>query len=162
MAKKWLGGFLKVDFEIDTSGVKKAIELACGVVKGDGQKIALRTAEEATLWVKANHGYTDRTRNLTDSIRWRPVSVTDTKTECQIVAGGRDAPYAVIINDGSKAHKIYGEPTLRFEVAGEVIYAKSVNHPGTRPYGFMSQCYDKAARLADVKLRALAAKVESM
>lgn len=153
---------MKVDISLDVSDVKQVIATVCGIVKGDGQKIALRTSEEATLWIRANHGYTDRTRDLTESIRWRPVSVTDTKTECQIVAGGRKAPYAVIINDGSRPHKIVGKPVLRFESGGNTIYARSVNHPGTRPYGFMSQCYDKAARLADVKLRDLAAKIESL
>lgn len=153
---------MKVDFEIDTSGVRSAIELVCKIARNDGGAIPPETASEASEWVKQNHGYTDRTHRLTDSIQWFPVSSSDTKVECRIVAGGRKAPYAVIINDGSKAHKIVGNPVLRFEVGGNTIYAKSVNHPGTRPYGFMSQCYDKAARVADVKLRQLAAKIEAL
>ena len=42
---------------------------------------------------------------------------------------------AVMLNDGTRAHRIVATnaKALRFEIGGRVVFAKSVNHPGTSP-----------------------------
>jgi hypothetical protein len=71
---------------------------------------------------------------------------------------GSDVAYAPMVNDGTKPHKIRPKrahtlrrgsrgvvkPALRFKIGGQVVYAKVVNHPGTKPNPFL----DRA--LADV------------
>lgn len=50
-----------------------------------------------------------------------------------------DQPYAAIVEHGSRPHEIHGRPLLRFVVNGRVVYARKVNHPGTRPYNILKQ-----------------------
>lgn len=49
-----------------------------------------------------------------------------------------DAPYARVVTDGSRAHRI--EPrnarALHWMEGGRDVFARSVNHPGTRPNPF--------------------------
>lgn len=55
------------------------------------------------------------------------------------------AKYAAAVEDGSGPHIIRArkKKALRFVVDGQVVFAKSVRHPGTRPRPFLS----KAAQL---------------
>lgn len=50
--------------------------------------------------------------------------------------------YAVIVHGGSKPHEILPIPphkSLKFRVAGRVIYARRVFHPGTEPDPFLTR-----------------------
>lgn len=53
----------------------------------------------------------------------------------QQVSVGSDSPVAIFIERGTRPHVIRARNAraLRFEGAGGTVYAKSVNHPGTRP-----------------------------
>jgi hypothetical protein len=55
------------------------------------------------------------------------------------------ARYAAAVHDGSAPHiiKARKKKALRFVMDGEVVFAKSVRHPGTRPRPFLA----KAAQL---------------
>lgn len=50
-----------------------------------------------------------------------------------------DAPWAAYVNDGTRPHTIYprNATVLRFTLGGQVVFARVVQHPGTRPYAFM-------------------------
>jgi hypothetical protein len=53
---------------------------------------------------------------------------------------GSDVDYAYMVHEGTDPHKIF--PTkgkvLRFTVKGRVVYASSVNHPGTDAHKYLS------------------------
>ena len=61
---------------------------------------------------------------------WKIVEVTDTKAEVST-----DMPDLYLILElGTKGHKIKGKPILRFELPnGQVVIARFVRHPGTEP-----------------------------
>lgn len=58
-----------------------------------------------------------------------------------------DAPYALILERGSRPHLIVprrpGYP-LRFSIAGRQVFAMRVRHPGTRPYYIMDTALRRA------------------
>lgn len=59
--------------------------------------------------------------------------------------------YALAVHEGTSARRIY--PTnaraLRFEVGGQEIFAKWVDHPGTAPNPYADRAIDKARGRAD-------------
>jgi len=57
--------------------------------------------------------------------------------EFEIVAG---APYSTILEEGSRPHIIVPVQAraLRFEIGGEIIFAKRVMHPGTIGQGIIA------------------------
>lgn len=56
-----------------------------------------------------------------------------------LVGVGAEAPYAIFVNDGTRPHIIEARnaKALRFEMGGNVLYRRMVNHPGTKPTLFM-------------------------
>lgn len=52
-----------------------------------------------------------------------------------------DVDYAQAVNDGTRPHVIRprNARVLRFVVGGQVVYAKFVNHPGTRANPFLDR-----------------------
>lgn len=52
-----------------------------------------------------------------------------------------DVDYAQMVNDGTRPHPIRPKnaQALRFTVGGQVVYAKVVHHPGTRPNPFLDR-----------------------
>jgi hypothetical protein len=65
-------------------------------------------------------------------------------------------PYATFLEHGTKAHVIRPKfkKALRFRVGGQPVFARKVNHPGTRPYYFLSAARDHAYRWARSTLQA--------
>jgi hypothetical protein len=59
---------------------------------------------------------------------------------------GSDVSYAKMVHDGTRPHRIprsgLADPVLRFRMGGRIVYARYVNHPGTRARPFL----DKAVR----------------
>lgn len=55
------------------------------------------------------------------------------------------APYAGFVEKGTAPHEIrpMRAQALRFEVAGQVVFAKLVRHPGTKPNPFMQRAADE-------------------
>lgn len=55
---------------------------------------------------------------------------------------GTDAGYAAIVHDGSVPHVIaprFPRKSLKFKVAGRVVYARRVFHPGTQPDPYLER-----------------------
>lgn len=48
-----------------------------------------------------------------------------------------DAPYARYVHDGTRPHVIVGNPLLVFQVGGATVFARRVNHPGTKANPFL-------------------------
>lgn len=103
--------------------------------------IALREA-------RRSRAFEDRTKRLRQSIRRGGSGYAGFMQF--IAAGGKDAPYARFVESGTRAHTIRArrKPLLRFQVAGQWVSAKEVEHPGTLPAWFMRD----AARTANVAL----------
>jgi len=56
--------------------------------------------------------------------------------------------YAQIVSSGSRPHVIYPRfaRALRFVIAGQVIYARRVNHPGTKPNPYLTRHLNEFVR----------------
>lgn len=81
------------------------------------------------------------TGRLRASIRADPPRIFSLRGSLTV---GSDLEYAAAVNDGSRPHVIRPRraQVLRFRVGGQVVFAKVVNHPGTRGTHFL----DKALR----------------
>ena len=68
-----------------------------------------------------------------------------------VLMGGREAPYAKFIEYGTRPHIIRARRAmaLRFEVHGDVVYAKYVRHPGTRAQRILARAVDESLRELD-------------
>jgi hypothetical protein len=63
------------------------------------------------------------------------------------VTVGSDLEYAAMVNDGTKPHVIRPKnaKVLRFNVGGQVVFARVVNHPGTRARPFLDRALREVA-----------------
>lgn len=56
--------------------------------------------------------------------------------------------YASFVDAGTRPHRIEGNPFLTFKARdGSWVTVRAVNHPGTKPDGFMGRAYHKAERV---------------
>lgn len=79
----------------------------------------------------------------------------------KVQAGGATAPYAPIMEDGSRAHMIYPhKQALAFEMYGAPVVVRKVSHPGTQAYHFVSR--NVVAAEADFRERAKAAALRGL
>jgi hypothetical protein len=76
------------------------------------------------------------TGRLRSSIRADPPRVFSLRGSVTV---GSDLEYAAMVNDGTKPHVIRPKnaKVLRFNVGGQVVFARVVNHPGTRARPFL-------------------------
>jgi len=82
----------------------------------------------------------ERTGRLKRSIKRK---VRGTKGEVRA-----EAPYAVFVEKGTRPHIIrpVRARALRFQVGGEIVFAKLVHHPGTKPNPFMRRAAERTAQ----------------
>ena len=63
------------------------------------------------------------------------------------VTGGvtSHAPYSAFVHQGTKPHVIRprNASALKFQMDGRTVFAKSVNHPGTRPRPFLTKAVER-------------------
>lgn len=86
-----------------------------------GVEAAEKAAKGTVLWK-------DRTTNTRGTIHGDAAAGF-------VTAGGASK----FLENGTRAHIIRGNPTLRFVVAGTVIYRHMVRHPGTKATHFMAE-----------------------
>jgi len=85
-----------------------------------------------------------RTGFLRRNIIWRVEGLTG-----RVVS---QAPYSAFVEFGTRPHMIFPRRAraLRFEVGGQVVFARYVRHPGTRGQFFMRRAlYDALNRLSE-------------
>ena len=60
---------------------------------------------------------------------------------------GSDVEYAAMVNDGTRPHVIRSrtKQVLRFQVGGRVVFARVVNHPGTKARPFLDRALREVA-----------------
>ena len=86
-----------------------------------------------------------RTGRLRSSIRAEPPRIFSLRGSLTV---GSDVEYAGFVNDGTRPHQIKPRRTggvLRFTVGGRVVYARVVNHPGTRARPFLDRALREVA-----------------
>ena len=84
------------------------------------------------------------TGRLRASIR---VEARRTFTLRSVYTIGSDVEYAAMVNDGTRPHVIRprNRQVLRFRVGGQVVFARVVNHPGTRARPFLDRALREVA-----------------
>lgn len=92
-------------------------------------RLASRTAERARAEAPA------RTGALRNSIQPEPTTLAGDTIRGGVRAA---AEYGIFVHEGTRPHPIVAvrAQALRFVMNGQVVYAKSVKHPGTRPDRF--------------------------
>lgn len=86
-----------------------------------------------------------RTGRLRSSIKAEPPRIFSLRGSLTI---GSNVEYAGFVNDGTRPHRITPRRSggvLRFVVGGRVVYARVVNHPGTRARPFLDQALREVA-----------------
>jgi hypothetical protein len=101
--------------------------------------------------LSARH-YSDVTRRLTKSAY---KAYANTARGARGAFGFR-AHHASYVNDGTAPHVIEakGGGVLRFKVGGATVFAKRVNHPGTRPDQFAERGEEKVEQVLNSEIEA--------
>lgn len=98
-----------------------------------------------------------RTHKLEKSTRYKVVRTRGGHV-VRLLNGRRYAPF---IEFGTRPHVIQARRAraLRFVAGGQVLFRKSVNHPGTRPYKFLWRATNAAYRIAGPNLASGMARI---
>src|SRR4051812_42822185 len=74
---------------------------------------------------------------------------------------GAFTDYASFVDGGTKPHEIHGNPFLTFKAKdGTWVTTRMVNHPGTKPDGFMGRAFLKAERVQLREVEVAAAELQ--
>ncbi|MFG2873289.1 HK97 gp10 family phage protein [Streptomyces sp. NPDC048338] len=103
-----------------------------------GDDVARRVVNRAKVLAPVDTG------RLRASIRMESRRTFTLKTVWTV---GSDVYYAPYVNDGTRPHVIRPKTkqALRFKVGGRVVFARVVNHPGTRPQPFLDRALREVA-----------------
>lgn len=132
----------KVDFDIDLEviiDVFKEVDISCLTkLKKIVRKTADNMAHDARKNIKSN---SYKTGALHNSINVNARHSTS-KIEATIKA---NANHGVFIEEGTRAHiiKPKSRKALMFNSGGKTVFAKYVNHPGTKAKPFMRPAFEK-------------------
>lgn len=93
-----------------------------------------------------------RTGALRSSIHTR--HLTDSRGQ-YIKIGTQGISYALMHHEGTRPHMIYPKraSVLRFVKRGQIVYAHSVMHPGTRPNKFLTNALKVTPGISGFRLR---------
>ena len=132
--------------ELDASGLREKIDRTLRLFDvAETQAVALATYFVTVLKArtpkksgKTAESWTVNYHKVAGSIIWEIVPEGKEKEVTYLEFGTK--PHVILPKDGS---------ALRFEIAGEIIFASKVYHPGTKPLGFVrltQDDLDKSAR----------------
>lgn len=143
---------------IDLSAVKKAHRRFLAAHDRAVDKSLDEAGDHAAHHVKTHSAFNRRSaaRSVKDAtkhkvIRTRGgklVRITNNKTR-------RGYSVSAGLEHGTRAHTIRAKPgkSLAFRSGGQLIFRKSVQHPGTRPYRFLSNATSAAHRFIGPRLK---------
>lgn len=115
------------------------------LLRGPGGPVFRHLSERATIvQAAARMKAPRRTGCLQDSIVKRVNFGTPEGFEIRIVCDTTPCSptrtsYAYFVHQGTQPHPIYGNPVLAFEWNGEMVFFRSVMHPGSRPQPFLRE-----------------------
>jgi HK97 gp10 family phage protein len=148
------------EIAIETRGVSQVVEHFERFGRDVHQRLAAAVAAEGIELVRAvqedklsGQMVGQVTRRLRDSIH---LEMAETETS---VTGtvGTNVSYARFVHDGTAPHVIEAKsaPALHFFMGGAEVFARRVNHPGTKPRPFLTSTL--AEREAQIRARLAAA-----
>jgi hypothetical protein len=121
---------VSTDFRLDRSRIERMLRLPGGLVYRNMERRVRRVEAEAIRRAPGGMG-----RTIRASIQRGPGG------EFRGVINVRH-PAALFVTLGTRPHRIVPRRpggVLRFTVGGRVVYARYVNHPGTKPNDFLRQ-----------------------
>lgn len=137
---------------MDNAALQRFLSSPDGPAMREVAKRAQRVKEEA----RARAPVSDPSKQLTSrgqAQHMRDTIVTRIHADAEGPAWlvGTDRDYAGYVHDGTPPHVIVPvrAKVLRFTTQGRVVFARRVNHPGTRPNPFLTD----AARALGLKVR---------
>lgn len=128
-------------------------------VRGNDRLLSFESvaaAEFVVAEVKRNPGFVPRStgiKSLLGSVRGH---VVFTRGGARVIARSSGVPHNLAIEQGAKRHIIRARRrrgSLRFVWHGTVMFRKSVNHPGNRPYYFLRSATYAAAHSFETRMR---------
>lgn len=122
---------------IDDGAVERVLFGPDGVVRRVTESAAKRIARRAQVLAPV------RTGRLRDSIRAGEARRTGpAEMTAEVTAG---AAHAVYVHEGTSPHVIRPRTgkALRFTAGGQLVFARSVMHPGTSPNRFLIQAMNE-------------------
>ena len=128
---------------LDATDLNRAVATAIlgmdAAVSGGLQEGAEGVAQSA----KRDHDYKDRTGALTRSIRAGQVRGAFYARGLEVDVAA-DEPHAAAIEMGARPHVITARHAraLRFQRGGAVVFRRSVNHPGNKPYRYLANALE--------------------
>lgn len=149
-------------FSIDVSGLLKRWDRAVDALANRVTRAAEVAAKEGAEHAKAFGTFKDRTgltRRMTRGVsilrsRWTGLAWFESRVL-----------HASFLDGGTKPHEIHPRPpnkVLRFiGKDGQVVFARKVNHPGTRPYGYMGAGALKVERVLQREAEIAAKEAET-
>ncbi len=129
---------------LDATDLNRAVAtaiLGLDAAVGEGLREGAELVEQSA---KREHGYTDRSGDLTRSIEAQPVTGAF-YAHNQGADVSADAGHAKFVHGGTKPHVIRARKAkaLRFQAGGKTVFARSVNHPGTEPEPFLTEALER-------------------
>jgi len=118
---------VSTSFRLDQSRVARLLRLPGGAVDRSLRRRVERVQAAAQRLAPGSMGNGIRT-----SLRYTHDGPIGTITSTH--------PATIYVVNGTRPHRIQPKRrggVLRFEIGGRVVYARYVNHPGTRPNGFL-------------------------
>ena len=87
--------------------------------------------------------------------------IVQTDAPRQVTVGPRGVDYNAFVVAGTRPHIIRSKKGkyLAFKVGGKMVYARQVNHPGTKPNPYMTESADAVMQRVTPQLTGLTVKV---
>ncbi len=141
---KFVGPYLTMSIEGLHDTVLPGLTILQLDVEAAGNKAVKAGAKKGAEHAKANHKFKNQSGKLESTIGWRALVTTGANPMAEFFA---DAPYANLVNDGSKPHPIDPRPGNRTGMLwwndpkpdGPLVGRIHVDHPGFKGDPFMTQ-----------------------
>jgi hypothetical protein len=121
---------VSTSFNLDRTRVQRMLRLPGGMVYRDMTRRLLRVEAEAVRRAPGSMGTTIRAQ-IRSGAGGDFVGVINVRHPAALYVIGGTRPHVI------RPRRVGG--VLRFTVNGQVVYARYVNHPGTRPNDFLRQ-----------------------
>lgn len=118
------------DIKFDNATLDFELNHPSGMVGRHLKKIGLQILTGAKTLVGVRTGNLRRSLHMRQGLRGR----------VQYVTVGSNLKYAEAHHEGTRAHRITSPSgrIMRFNVGGSVVYARKVEHPGTKPRKYLT------------------------